>query len=151
MLRELDELYSAALAGRQTTLPPPALNYCDYVQWQANLLSGKDGERLAAYWRRMLDQPRSSVDLLRSPLRPPIRSFTGGSHSTTIAQSDVNNLRALAERSGTTLFMVLLALPWIDYFPSNWLLAAIALNALILYLLLAVLSFLFSLFRPSRT
>ena len=54
-------------------------------------------------------------------------------------------------RTFSGLFMVLLALPWIDYFPSNWLLAAIALNALILYLLLAVLSFLFSLFRPSRT
>jgi hypothetical protein len=39
---------------------------------------------------------------------------------------------------------VLLGLPWIDYFPSGWFLGAIALNALIIYFLLAVLSFLFS-------
>jgi len=46
---------------------------------------------------------------------------------------------------------VLLGLPWIDYISSSWLLGAIALNALILYLLLAALSFLFSfLFRRLR-
>jgi len=46
---------------------------------------------------------------------------------------------------------VLLGLPWIDYISSSWLLGAIALNALILYLLLAALSFLFSfLFRLLR-
>ena len=39
---------------------------------------------------------------------------------------------------------VLLGLPWIDYISSSWLLGAIALNALIIYLLLAALSFLFS-------
>jgi hypothetical protein len=46
---------------------------------------------------------------------------------------------------------VLLGLPWIDYLPSQWLLAAIALNACIVYFLLAVLSFLISfLFRRAR-
>jgi hypothetical protein len=45
---------------------------------------------------------------------------------------------------------VLLALPWIDYVPSTWLLGAIALNALIIYFLLAALSVLFSLLRRLR-
>ena len=46
---------------------------------------------------------------------------------------------------------VLLGLPWIDYISSSWFLGAIALNALIIYLLLAALSFLFSfLLRRSR-
>jgi hypothetical protein len=45
------------------------------------------------------------------------------------------------------LAAVLLGLPWIDYLPSGWLLGAIALNALIIYLLLAALSFLPSLLR----
>jgi hypothetical protein len=48
------------------------------------------------------------------------------------------------------LAVVLLALPWIDYLPSGWLLGAIALNALIIYFLLAALSFLFSFLRRSR-
>ena len=48
------------------------------------------------------------------------------------------------------LAAVLLGLPWIDYLPSGWLLGAIALNALIIYFLLAALSFLFSFLRRSR-
>jgi hypothetical protein len=47
-------------------------------------------------------------------------------------------------RTFAGLFAVLLALPWIDYFPSAWLLGAIALNALIIYFLLAALSFMLS-------
>ena len=39
---------------------------------------------------------------------------------------------------------VMLGLPWIDYLPSRWFLAAIALDTLIIYFLLAALSFLFS-------
>ena len=46
---------------------------------------------------------------------------------------------------------VLLGLPWVDYISTEWFLVAIALNALIIYFLLAVLSFLFSfLLRRSR-
>jgi hypothetical protein len=40
------------------------------------------------------------------------------------------------------LLAVLLGLPWIDYLPSEWLLGAIALNALIIYFLLAGVSLL---------
>jgi hypothetical protein len=42
---------------------------------------------------------------------------------------------------------VLLALPWIDYLPSAWLPAAVALNAVIVFLVGAALSRLISLFR----
>jgi hypothetical protein len=48
------------------------------------------------------------------------------------------------------LAAVLLGLPWIDYLPSGWLLGAIALNALIIYFLLAALSFLLSSLRRLR-
>ena len=54
-------------------------------------------------------------------------------------------------RTFAGLFMVLLALPWIDYFPGSWLLAAIALNALIIYVLLAAVSFLLSSLRRLRS
>ena len=47
-------------------------------------------------------------------------------------------------RTFAGLAAVLLGLPWIDYLPSNWLLAAIALNALIIYFVLAALAFLTS-------
>jgi hypothetical protein len=43
---------------------------------------------------------------------------------------------------------VMMGLPWIDYLPSKWFLVAIALNVLIIYVVLATLSFLVS--RLSR-
>jgi len=52
-------------------------------------------------------------------------------------------------RTFAGLAAVLLALPWIDYLPSGWFLGAIALNALIIYFLLATLSFLFRSLRRS--
>jgi hypothetical protein len=76
---------------------------------------------------QQLEQYSISLPLLA---RPPIRFFD---HSTFAG-----------------LAAVLLALPWIDYLPSGWLLGAIALNALIIYFLLAALSFLFSVLRRSR-
>lgn len=45
---------------------------------------------------------------------------------------------------------VILALPWIDYLPSGWLLGAVALNTLIIYSVLTTVSFLLSLFRTPR-
>jgi hypothetical protein len=49
------------------------------------------------------------------------------------------------------IFMVLLALPWIDYVSGGWLWGAVALNALIIYFVLALLSLLPSLLLRSRT
>jgi len=53
-------------------------------------------------------------------------------------------------RTFAGLGAVLLGLPWIDYISSEWLLAAIALNALIIYVVLAGLSFLLSFLRELR-
>jgi hypothetical protein len=50
-------------------------------------------------------------------------------------------------RTFAGLFAILLALPWIDYLPSGWLLAAVALNAAIIYVVAATLSLLISLLR----
>jgi len=44
---------------------------------------------------------------------------------------------------------VLLGLPWIDYLPSGWLLASIALNAAIIYLTLAAAASLYLSVRRS--
>jgi hypothetical protein len=45
---------------------------------------------------------------------------------------------------------VMLSLPWIDYLPSSLFPAAIVINALIIYFVLAALSWLFSLIWRSR-
>jgi hypothetical protein len=54
-------------------------------------------------------------------------------------------------RTFAGLAAVLLGLPWIDYLPSKWFLAAIALNAAIIYLFFAAATSLYSLLRRPRT
>jgi hypothetical protein len=54
-------------------------------------------------------------------------------------------------RTVAGLAAVMLGLPWIDYFPGSWFPAAIALNALIIYCVLAALSFASGLFRRKKT
>jgi len=54
-------------------------------------------------------------------------------------------------RTFAGLAAVLLGLPWIDYLPSEWFLAAIALNAAIIYLFLAAATSLYSLLPRPRT
>jgi hypothetical protein len=54
-------------------------------------------------------------------------------------------------RTFAGLAAVLLGLPWVDYLPSEWFLAAIALNAAIIYLFLAAAAFLCSLLRRRHT
>src|SRR6202140_2495321 len=53
-------------------------------------------------------------------------------------------------RTFSGLFAVLLAWPWVDYLPSAWLLLAVALNAIIICVLLAVLSLVPALLRRLR-
>ena len=54
-------------------------------------------------------------------------------------------------RTFSGLPAVMLALPWIDYFPSGLFLAAVVINALIIYFVLAALSWSLSLIWRSRT
>lgn len=53
-------------------------------------------------------------------------------------------------RTFAGLAAVLLGLPWIDYLPSEWFLAAIALNAAIIYLFLAAAASLYSFLQGPR-
>jgi hypothetical protein len=54
-------------------------------------------------------------------------------------------------RTFAGLAAVMLGLPWIDYLPSEWFLAAIALNAAFIYGLLAATAWFYSLLRPRPT
>jgi amino acid adenylation domain-containing protein len=109
MLQELGALYAFELTGKPAGLVAPQLNYSDYVQWQSNLLAGEDGERLANYWRGEFSQAPPLLDLPVDHARPAVSSFKGASLRTSLSQPVTSKLRDLAEQTGTTLFMVLLA------------------------------------------
>jgi non-ribosomal peptide synthetase component F len=61
-LEELGALYAAFRRGEPSPLPPPRLQYRDYVAWQRALRSSETGERLAEFWSdRLPTLPRLAL------------------------------------------------------------------------------------------
>ncbi|MBT9518643.1 MAG: amino acid adenylation domain-containing protein [Methyloversatilis discipulorum] len=106
--RELGALYAAARHGGHATLPALPLQYADYARWQRALLDGPAGERLLGYWRRQLDG-LGALELPTDRPRPKHADHRGGSVDFALDASLTAALRALARRTGCTLYMVLLA------------------------------------------
>jgi len=109
LLDELGIPYPAESAGVKAQLPPLALQYTDYVRWQAKMLASPEGERLWTYWREKLAGQLPLLDLPTDRPRPAIPTYRGASHDFTMDAALSARLKALAKAHGATLYMVLLA------------------------------------------
>lgn len=106
-IRELMKLFTAFASGTEATLEPLPIQYADYAQWQRHLLQGNVLEKQMHYWRTALVGAASQLDLPTDRPRPAVQDHRG--HSVPIVVDDALSarLRALAQRHGMTLFMVL--------------------------------------------
>ncbi len=109
LLNELGVLYPAEAAGKRATLPPPDLQYGDYVRWQSEMLAGADGDRLWSYWKKQLAGQLPVLDLPTDRPRQPIQTHRGGSHDFILNDELSGRLKALAKAQGATLYVVMLA------------------------------------------
>src|SRR5262249_61948620 len=77
LVRDLIELYRAAIGGDAARLPALPVQYRDYAAWQeAQLRDGAlDAER--DYWLRTLAAPLQPLELPADYPRPPVQSFRG--------------------------------------------------------------------------
>ncbi|MFI0487358.1 amino acid adenylation domain-containing protein [Actinomadura sp. 9N215] len=106
--RELSLLYSAFHEGGASPLEPLPIQYADYAAWQRDWLSGEIRERQLAYWRTQL----ADLPMLRLPTdrpHPPVRRADGRVQQFVITAETADRLRDLNRRTGTSMFMVLLA------------------------------------------
>jgi len=109
LLRELCMRYEALMLGKPLLLPPLPADYRDFVEWQANFLTGQDGEASWFFWRDHLCGELPVLELPTDHPRPPHASFRGATHDFTLDSRFVSAVRALAQQEGTTPFSVLLA------------------------------------------
>nr|WP_194817280.1 non-ribosomal peptide synthase/polyketide synthase [Nocardia sp. XZ_19_385] len=108
------DLMMAYLARREDSRPiwsPLRIQYADYTLWQRELLGDSDDpESLAAaqisYWRDALAGIPDRLDLPADRPRPLVASGAAGEFEFEVDASVRAGLSALAQRSGTSEFMV---------------------------------------------
>ena len=115
MMRDLGEAWSLLATTNSSTttatimLPQASWHYCSFVEDQRAFVPGVRGESQWSYWRQQLKDP---LPVLTLPLdRPRIanQSYAGSSYEFDVPEAIGNRLRALAQRSGVTLFTLMLA------------------------------------------
>ncbi len=85
------------------------LTYPDYVRWQTEMLAGPEGERLRTYWQKQLGGYLPVLNLPGDHLRPPVQTYNGASHPFRLNEDLTRRIEDLAQTSGATLYMTLLA------------------------------------------
>ena len=107
--RELATLYPAFVQGNPDPLPPLAIQYADFAQWQRQWLQGEVLAQQVAYWKQQLTGAPPLLELPTDRPRPPVQSFQGAKVAFTIPAEVTQGLRRLSRQAEATLFMTLLA------------------------------------------
>ncbi|HEX5724473.1 MAG TPA: amino acid adenylation domain-containing protein, partial [Longimicrobiaceae bacterium] len=107
--RELRALYDAFRRGEPSPLAPLPMQYADYAAWQRRWLETGMLDAQVEFWRRALAGAPAAIDLPADRPRPAARTHAGARRFFHLSPELVSRARALAEREGATLFMVLLA------------------------------------------
>jgi amino acid adenylation domain-containing protein len=111
LIGELRVLYQAFSQGLADPLPPLALQYADYAVWQRRWLSG-DGDvlhRQQSYWKSTLQGAPELTELPLDRARPAVQDYAGDTLDVTLDAGLSAQIKALAQRHGTTMFNVVLA------------------------------------------
>jgi len=108
LVRELTELYGAAMEGRQADLAPLPIQYADYALWQRRYVSGGVLEGQLGYWKEKL-RGVAALELPTDLERPAVRSHRGAVKEFWIDKGLLDGLQELSGREGVTLYMTLLA------------------------------------------
>jgi len=112
LIDELDTLYPAEMAAEPATpppLPPLSLAYTDYARWQAEMLAGPRGEELRTNWQAQLAGELPVLELPTDHPRPPVQTYDGHVYTLQLSAALTEQLKALSQAHGATLYMTLLA------------------------------------------
>lgn len=101
--QEFMELYE----GR--SLQPQMLHYKDYACWQQGLSVAESYKRSKNFWLEQFSDAAPALDLPTDYDRPKFRSHAGKLYGFTMKQELYEGCKALADRTGSTLYMVLLS------------------------------------------
>ncbi|MFB7816379.1 amino acid adenylation domain-containing protein [Paenibacillus chitinolyticus] len=107
LLEELSRLYNGE--GEGEALPELRIQYKDYAVWQQSEAGSERVRAQEAYWLERLKGELPVLDLPADRTRPAVFRYTGGVVRFTLGAERTSGLKRLALRTGSTLYMVLLA------------------------------------------
>jgi hypothetical protein len=105
---ELRRFYCASVTNSDPGIPPPTVQYQDYVSWQREQLNSERGRKLSTYWTNKL----SGLPVLALPCDGACgKGISTRSRTSwfTIPQEEVSRMGVLSRRSRTTLAATMLA------------------------------------------
>jgi Condensation domain len=106
---ELAVIYAAFSKGQPSPLPEPSIQFPDFAAWQREWLQGEILEDQLSYWKKQLSGAPMVLDLPTDRPRPSRLTFRGARERLLISRSLFDQLKALSQREGATMFMTLLA------------------------------------------
>lgn len=109
LIQEMAVLYDAFINERPSPLPDLRIQYADFSTWQRNWLQGEVLQTQIDYWKKTLEGLPPILELPTDRPRPAVQSFEGDYKSFYLSAEVSQKIRELAKKSGTTIFMTLLA------------------------------------------
>ena len=111
LARDVMVAYGSRATGRRPNWAPLEVQYADYALWTLERLGGEsDSDSTASqqirYWKAALEGLPERITLPTDRPHPPVASHRGDRVSTDIEPTTVAALNTLAERTGTTRFMI---------------------------------------------
>ncbi|WP_137973083.1 non-ribosomal peptide synthetase [Pseudomonas sp. F(2018)] len=106
---EFSSAYAAFAEGRTAQFAALPLQYADYAQWQRDWLKSSEATRQLDYWKARLGEHQSLLELPTDHPRPAHGSRQSLRWRFELSSALTAQLRALAQREGSTLFSLLLA------------------------------------------
>ncbi|GCF08361.1 amino acid adenylation domain-containing protein [Dictyobacter arantiisoli] len=108
LVRELTSLYTAFPHMETASLPALPIQYADYALWQRSSLQGEVLERQLDYWKTQLSG-LATQNLPTDHPRQVVQGFQSKWQRVQLPPELTQQLQALSQREGATLFMTLLA------------------------------------------
>jgi acyl carrier protein len=109
LLDELGAIYNAFAEGEPSPLPDRDLHFTDYAVWEQEWMQGARLEGELEHWRAALQGAPSELALPADFSRPSKPDRSGRLRSFTVQKAILDQVQALAQATGTTLFTVLTA------------------------------------------
>jgi amino acid adenylation domain-containing protein len=109
LVGELNALYAAYCQGEVDPLLPLPIQYADYAVWQRQYLDESRVQAQLQFWRDHLEGAPTLLELPTDQPRPEQQSYAGARLEVQLNAQLTQQLKALSEAAGATLFMTLLA------------------------------------------